>query len=781
MTRRELTILLLGTVVLLSLFLVGSAFAATQTLRVTETELVKLQVEGEDADGDAVTYTYSLPLNEKGEWQTKYGDAGEYNLKVTASDGISETEQYITLIVEKKNRPPQLKQRKLIVREGDEINLKEIVSDPDGDALLFSFSKPFTSEGIWKTGGNDAGIYKIQFSADDKVEGRNAPTLMEMEIEVLGVNQLPTIWKTFSDSADAVHSEEDKTNYFFAEVTDEDHDRLSYRWSLDGLGIGEEANISYYFNYTSAGKHDLRLSVSDGAQNITKQWEIVIAEKNRRPEIDHVPIIVNEGEKVKIDLPLNDIDGDSVTYGYEFPLTERGEWQTGFTDAGQYRFKITASDGRANNSGLIDVTVLDVDQKPVLVLPEEVVLFEGQDWNLTVAVSDPDNDDVFLSGENLLEGMTLEDGVLAWNPGYDTIQRRGGVWSDFLNTLRLEQYFLKERRDVITINACGKKECTTAPISVRLRNVNRAPILENVSNITITETEALSLAVSAVDPDGDIVHYYYTEPLPRRTAAWQTKKGDRGKYITYVTATDGENQMTVPIELMIKKKNTLPTLIIEDEVTVREGKEFTLQVSGKDEDNDELQIRLRNPPSAASFGDGRFVWQPGYNSVVNKTDSWWNSLLSRVPYVATKLSSDKAATMLEFSISDGESEVVHPVKVNVVNTNREPQIIDYLPKKEITVPVGEPVLFQVTGKDADADRLTYTWSFNLHEPRIEGTNTIERTFIAPGEKEVTVEVSDGQTRARVEWKVNVVEREEIVPEKKQEPFTVQVYELEFKR
>ncbi|MBI2103068.1 hypothetical protein HYT55_04465 [Candidatus Woesearchaeota archaeon] len=773
MIRQELKTVILGVVFL---FLIGSAFAATPTLRVTETELVKLQVEGQDADKDAVTYSYSPPLNQNGEWQTNYGDAGEYNLKVTASDGSAETIQYVKLIVDRKNRSPQLLQQKVIVREGDVVNLKNAVSDPDGDEVTFTFSKPFDKEGVWKTGGEDQGSYNIAFAAND-----GTLTLpLEMEIEVLNVNQPPAVLKTFSDEKE-VHYEEDQSVSFFAEVEDEDKDQLTYNWIFDENLISTEKNVSYYFNYSSAGKHDLRFMASDGTLNITKEWDLVVTKKNRKPEFDHIPIVVNEGEKVRIDLPKIDIDGDQVTYSYELPLNKGGEWQTGFNDSGQYRLKIRASDGQLNSSSSVEVTVLDVDQKPILIVPEEVVLFEGQEWNLTVAVHDPDSDDVFLSAENLPEGMTFINGMLWWKPKYDTIKRRGGMVSDLLNTLRLEHYLLKERIYPLTINACGKKECTSASILVRLRNVNRPPTFEKLLNATAMETETVSLAVSAIDPDGDLVHYYYTDPLPPRKAVWQTQKGDKGEHTTYVTATDGEEQVTRPVLLNIKRKNSLPEIMVEDTVKAKEGKEFTLHVVGKDKDKDPLEIKLRNPPTEASFREGVFVWQPMYNSVVNKTDSWWNSLVSRMPYLDTKLSSEKAATMLEFVISDGEAEVVHPVRVDVVNSNRAPQIVDYLPAQEVVATAGEPVLFKVTGRDADDDPLKYTWSFNLHEPRVVGTDTIERTFLAVGEKVVTVEVSDGRDSVSLKWKVNVVEKETIATETKQEPFTVQVYELDFKK
>jgi len=77
-----------------------------KTLVINETELVKLNVNYED-DGD-VKITYSAPLDTNGEWQTNYGDAGEYKITITLDDGEFKTTQEVNLIVNKVNRPPKI-------------------------------------------------------------------------------------------------------------------------------------------------------------------------------------------------------------------------------------------------------------------------------------------------------------------------------------------------------------------------------------------------------------------------------------------------------------------------------------------------------------------------------------------------------------------------------------------------------------------------------------------------------------------------------------------------
>jgi hypothetical protein len=76
------------------------------TFTITETDTIKLTPVVTDADGDPVEISYSGWMTSDTK-QTDYGDAGEHEVVITASDGIDETQKTVTIIVESKNRPPQ--------------------------------------------------------------------------------------------------------------------------------------------------------------------------------------------------------------------------------------------------------------------------------------------------------------------------------------------------------------------------------------------------------------------------------------------------------------------------------------------------------------------------------------------------------------------------------------------------------------------------------------------------------------------------------------------------
>ena len=89
------TIILLLILFISFIFLVSSL----KTFEVNETEKLSLEPEVEDPDADILTYTFTEPLDENGEWQTTYGDAGEYTATITVSDGVTEVSEEVLIIV----------------------------------------------------------------------------------------------------------------------------------------------------------------------------------------------------------------------------------------------------------------------------------------------------------------------------------------------------------------------------------------------------------------------------------------------------------------------------------------------------------------------------------------------------------------------------------------------------------------------------------------------------------------------------------------------------------
>jgi hypothetical protein len=134
---------------------------------VTEGETVALQLRGTDPDGDVIQYTYSAPLDAEGTWTTEAGDAGTYEVDITASDGKSEVTKTIRIEVLKANEPPVIEGlQDITIEEGESVKLAPQISDPDGDKVTYTISGWMTA--LEKTSGyDDAGTYTVTVTATD--------------------------------------------------------------------------------------------------------------------------------------------------------------------------------------------------------------------------------------------------------------------------------------------------------------------------------------------------------------------------------------------------------------------------------------------------------------------------------------------------------------------------------------------------------------------------------------------------------------------------------------
>ena len=161
---------------------------------VEETEKVSLQANAADPDANKLATTYTPPLDEKGEWQTTYGDAGEYTATITVSDGITNVSEDVLINVKKKEEPPRIEsfipsQFALSINEGNSIDFRVLASDLNKDGLAYEWlvddkkakdGREFSYEATYK----DAGNHKIIAVVSD----RTLSASNEWNVDIANVN-----------------------------------------------------------------------------------------------------------------------------------------------------------------------------------------------------------------------------------------------------------------------------------------------------------------------------------------------------------------------------------------------------------------------------------------------------------------------------------------------------------------------------------------------------------------------------------------------------------------
>lgn len=309
-------------------------------------------LQATDPDGDPIKYTFTTPLDAQGEWQTKKGDAGNYKVTITASDGKNEVSQDVLIIVKKPNNYlPKIEEiDTIIVDEGEEIELNPIVVDEDNDEIKITVSG-WMKETKYKTNYEDSGDHKIIITASD---GKNM-TSIEVDVIVRDVNRVPII----DPIGDVVIKEYDKIIInATAEDLDGDEVKITYSDPLDKNGEWKTTK-------GDSGKYRVVVTANDGKDKSDIAFYIIVEKANTAPIIEVAEKIeVDEGDLIKIDYDVRDLEGNKLDVRISGWITS-DVYQTTSEDAGTHKVTIRASDGEQETVKEITIKVNDKNQVPV--------------------------------------------------------------------------------------------------------------------------------------------------------------------------------------------------------------------------------------------------------------------------------------------------------------------------------------------------------------------------------------------------------------------------------
>lgn len=241
-------------------------------IKVKEGEKVKLKPVAEDPDKDKISYTFTKPVNADGEWQTGYGDAGDYTVTVTASDGKLKTTRKVKIQVSRVNVAPIIKDIKdITANEGDTVTLSPKVSDPNGDKVTVTISDPVGDDGVWKIPYQKAGDYRVTITATDgekttkesfvlKVNKKNVPPVIE-NVEDLSVKEGDTV-------------------RIKPEVSDVNGDKVTVTISdpVGNDGLWET-------DFTDNGEYEIVVKAADSQSVTTKTITLKVEDVNKPPVI----------------------------------------------------------------------------------------------------------------------------------------------------------------------------------------------------------------------------------------------------------------------------------------------------------------------------------------------------------------------------------------------------------------------------------------------------------------------------------------------------------------
>ena len=254
-----------------------------------ETELVSLSPEAEDPDKETnLVFTFTSPLNENGEWQTSYGDSGEYTVTITVSDGISATARDVLIIINKKEEAPTIDASKPIesglqIDESQGIEFSVEASDLNKDSLTYAWKLDGVDVGTdskytYQSTFEDAGTHTIKVEVSDGLSSASKI----WSVEVKNVNRKPVL----EEINDISVRETDKIT-LTALATDDDMDTITYSIS-DNRFVQEDNVFTWQTGYDSSGTYKVTVSASDGQDTIEQELTVIVANVNRPPVITDI-------------------------------------------------------------------------------------------------------------------------------------------------------------------------------------------------------------------------------------------------------------------------------------------------------------------------------------------------------------------------------------------------------------------------------------------------------------------------------------------------------------
>ncbi len=377
-----------------------------------------------------------------------FEDAGVYNVKINAFDGVVNSSAILKLTIENVNRPPRFKVEDSLpklqykVEKGEELIIKFEAEDPDGDSLtifLANTSLPDSASIVfndsvltWLAKVNTSGQYDVKLSVSDGSDIGNA----DIKVYVGDINIPPVISVTgFIMTGETDSVLERKTYICTVSVSDlnagdtpELLPVVNAPYDISGTGTGSYNLQTGIFTYTPA------FSVSNGNapytfSNITFYAEddsgatdtfainMVVLDSNSAPvwNPDNDAVDATEGLQITYNFSTafkGDNEGDRVLFSVPFGQfnidTTIWSWTPLFDDAGVVNLQITASDSLdhtppAKSVFTLAVTVAD-SVKPVILSNPSVITYKS--INLTWTQSDDADFLYYRVYKSLVPGVT---------------------------------------------------------------------------------------------------------------------------------------------------------------------------------------------------------------------------------------------------------------------------------------------------------------------------------------------------------------------------------------
>jgi hypothetical protein len=188
--------------------------------------------------------------------------------------------------------------------------------------------------------------------------------------------------------------------------------------------------INYIFSWTpdynDVGTYEATFVAQSGLYEDSETIAITVNNVNRAPVLAAISDkSVNEGSPLSFTISATDADSDTITYsatGLPSGAALTGQifnWTPNYNQAGTYQITFTATDGQAQSSKTVNITVSNVNRAPVLAAISDKSVNEGNPLSFTISATDADSDAITYSAAGLPSGAAFAGQTFNWTPNYN--------------------------------------------------------------------------------------------------------------------------------------------------------------------------------------------------------------------------------------------------------------------------------------------------------------------------------------------------------------------------
>ena len=800
--------------------------------------------QAEDPDGDGLTYTlggtdalsfaigtYTGQL--KAAATLDFEGKSSYSLTVSVSDlydgernydGLADDTVNVTVSVTGANEAPTIIGESTIdYPEGSTLDVEDYdATDPESDSVTWSLKEvkdyddlsinsttgvlTFDSPPDYEDPNNTDHQYSVTVVATDS---ESNSTELNVTINITDVDDPPVITYDGNTGGQTILFDENDTGDVGTFVaTDQDSNTITWTKSGDDASLFTLSNAGVLKfisppdyedekDQNTDNDYEVTIEASDGTNDAEMNVTVRVEDVDENPVVtgDTGPSVVEGSTNTIATYSADDPEGESTTWenptgddGSLFEISSAGnlsfkaapDFETPGSAAGTnaYQVKVNASDG--TNTGSLDVTVTVTGENETIVrqgtwtasrnYPEN-----STDTVATYSATDPESQTIQwdLKGNDDDKLSMSSAGVLTFNTIPDFEDKKDH------NTDNVYE---------VTVVASDGVNKETQDVRITVTNVNEAPVLTVVEEVTFAEGGT-----------GTVVTFEVTDPDANTTISWSLSGDDAGDFnaITKPTNEPMKGQLTfknTPDRENAADENTDN----EYEITVRatdEGGEYdemdvTIIVSDEDEtpvitgptefDYIENFHHTAGTYDAADPEDDDITWtllgdDAGLFTLTPQHEGASTAHLSfrSAPDFETKLDDD-TNNVYEVTIqaTDGNPDHVQTlaVKITVIDVNESPEIAPITVGDYEENGTGDVADFSATDPEGDTLEWTLSGDDDAYFDIDDGTGVL--TFKSPPDYEhevdgtqkytydITVQASDNEFTDSVDITITVTNVDE---------------------